>query len=485
MKYFLPLLFACLFISNATTQAQNFANQSVLRQGNWIKVGTTQRGIYKMDYNFLKNAGMDIDNINPQNIQLYGNVGGMLPQANDAVRIDDLRENAIWVAGQEDGKFDVGDYILFYAQGAISWSYDATQKHFKHTQNVYSDSVYTFVTVGTTAGKRVQPQNSVGGASQILGIFDDYQVYEKDERVVLAQGSGREWYGELFDFDTEKSFAFDTPGLVNGTPISITSFVMGRSALDTRFSVSVNGVALGQQSIAAQPQGTYDIKGRDQITDFTINSQQVSSNQQLNIALNYDKNNGNSVGYLNYLCLNYQRTLQLYGQQTTFRAIASLDQPVTNFSIGNVSNGTTIWDLTDPFTPAAQQYQLNGNQAVFGANTTTLKEFVAFQGTDFPLPESVTPISNQNLHALAPTNLVIVTPEAFASQAERLADFRRTHDGLTVSVVNVQQIYNEFASGKQDITAIRDFGRMLYLRSPQTFRYLLLFVFFEVFPAGN
>ncbi|HAS46920.1 MAG TPA: hypothetical protein DCS93_40920 [Microscillaceae bacterium] len=475
MKYFLPLLFACLFIAKTNTHAQSFASQSVLAQGTWFKIGTTQKGIYKIDYNFLRDAGMDVDNINPQNIQLYGNVGGMLPQANNATRVDDLQENAIWVVGQEDGKFDSGDYILFYAQGAVSWNYNATQKRFEHTQNIYSDSVFSFITVGTTAGKRIQVQSSVAGGTQTLSVFDDYQVYEKDERVILAQGSGREWYGELFDFDTNKSFSFNTPGLVTSTPVTITSFVMGRSALDTKFSVSVNGIALGEQSIAAQPQGTYDIKGRDQITDFTINSQSLSSPEQLSIDLTYDKNNGNSVGYLNYLRLNYQRALQLYDQQTTFRAIASLDQAVTNFSVGNLTDGAIIWDITDPLTPTLQQYQLNGTQGTFGAATTALKEFVVFQGSDFPLPESISATTNQNLHALNPTNLVIVTPDAFLSQAERLADFRRSNDGLTVSVVKIQQIYNEFSSGKQDITAIRDFARMLYTRSPQTFRYLLLF----------
>lgn len=475
MKYIIPFFIVCLLLGTTHTQAQTFANQSVLAQGNWYKIGVIQRGIYKMDYNFLKSLGVDVDNINPQNIQLYGNVGGMLPQTNNLPRIDDLQENSILVAGQEDGKFDAGDYILFYAQGAVSWKYNATKKLFEHTQNIYSDSVYCFLTIGRVAGKRIQAQNSVAGATQTLASFDDYQVYEKDERVVLAQGSGREWYGELFDFETNKSFTLTTPDLASNTPITITSFVMGRSALDTKFLLSVNGVVLGEQTIAAQPQGTYDIKGRNAVNDFTITSGQISNPEELSVSLNYDKNGGNSVGYLNYLSVNYQRQLRLYDNQTTFRSIASLGQAISNFSLGNMSNGAVIWDITDPANPLNQSYQLSGNQATFGANTTALKEFVVFQGSDFPVPESGKAIENQDLHALSPTNLVIITPDVFLSEAQRLAEFRRKHDGLSVTVVRLHQIYNEFSSGKQDITALRDFVRMLYLRSPQTFRYLLLF----------
>lgn len=475
LKYILSLFFAFIFCISTHTQAQTFANSSVLSQGTWYKIGTTQRGIYKIDYNFLKNAGLNVDNIDPRNIQLYGNVGGMLPQANSAARTDDLEENAIQVVGQDDGKFDASDYILFYAQGADNWAYNATNKLFEHTQNIYSDSVFCFLTVGSSQGKRVTSQSNVAGATQTLTVFDDYQVYEKDERITLAQGSGREWYGELFDFETSQNFVFTTPGLVSGSPLTITSFVMGRSALQTQFTVSVNGATLGTQSIDAQPQGTYDVKGINSVKDFSLNSNQLSDVSQLSVNLSYNKNGGNSTGYLNYLRLNYQRQLQLYDQQTSFRATASLDHTVTNFSVGNASSSVSIWDITNPLHPVGQTYQLSGNNAVFGANTTTLKEFVIFNGSDFPSPESVTSVANQNLHALNPSNLVIIVPEVFLAQAERLAEFRRSNDGLSVAVVKLAQVYNEFSSGKQDISALRDFARMLYLRDSRIFKYLLLF----------
>ncbi|EAY25542.1 type IX secretion system sortase PorU [Microscilla marina] len=476
MKYITSLIFACLLLFQHPTQAQNFASSSVLGTGTWYKIGTTQQGIYKIDYNFLKDAGVDVDNINPRNIQLYGNVGGMLPQSNSASRVDDLQENSIWVAGQDDGNFDANDYILFYAQGAVEWTYNATNKLFEHTQNIYSDSVFCFLTIGSNEGKRVQSQENLSGTTQTLTTYDDYQVYEKDERTILEQGSGREWYGEVFDFETNQSFTFDTPGLLANAPLTLTSFVMGRSALDTKFSVSLNGVTLGTQSIAAQPTGTYDVKGINNVRDFTLNTSQLSGLSQLTIDLLYDKNGGSSSGYLNYLRVNYQRQLQLYNNQTTFRAIASLEQPLTAFSVANVGNGAIVWDISNPLHPVNQPYTLSGSNAVFGASTATaLKQFVVFQGSDFPTPESVQTLPNQNLHALLPTNLVIIVPEVFLSEAERLAAFRRTNDGLSVTVVKLSQVYNEFSSGKQDVTALRDFARMLYLRDSQVFKYLLLF----------
>lgn len=476
MKYITSFVFACLLFAQYSGQAQNFASSSVLSAGTWYKIGTTQRGIYKIDYNFLKNAGVDVDNINPKNIQLYGNVGGMLPQANSATRVDDLQENSIWVAGQDDGSFDANDYILFYAQGAVEWKYNPTSKLFEHIQNIYSDSVFCFLTIGSSEGKRVQSQENLSNTSQTLTTYDAYQVYEKDERTILEQGSGREWYGEIFDFETSRDFTFETAGLAANTSLTLTSFVMGRSALDTWFTVSLNGVNLGSQLISAQPTGTYDVKGINNVKDFILNTNQLSDLGQLKVNLLYDKNGGSSSGYLNYLRLNYQRQLQLYGNQTTFRSIASLNQATSTFSIANASNSTIVWDISNPLHPVNQPYSLAGSTATFGASTaTSLKEFVVFQGSDFPAPESITATANQNLHALAPANLLIIVPDIFLSEAERLAEFRRSNDGLSVHVVRLSQVYNEFSSGKQDVTALRDFARMFYLRDPQTFRYLLLF----------
>jgi hypothetical protein len=117
----------------------------------------------------------------------------------------------------------------------------------------------------------------------------------------------------------------------------------------------------------------------------------------------------------------------------------------------------------------------------FVAPTDSVREFVAFTGSDFPLPRlfkgAVTP---QNLHARLNLNgqldLVIVTYPAFKAEADRLAAHRRSHDKLNVEVVTTTEVYNEFSSGGQDITAIRDMMKMVYDRNTSSKQnYLLLF----------
>ena len=67
-----------------------YAQSSVLSQGNWFKVEIEKTGIYKLDYSQLRNAGVDVAGVNPRTIKIFGNPGGMLPQANGVERPHDL-----------------------------------------------------------------------------------------------------------------------------------------------------------------------------------------------------------------------------------------------------------------------------------------------------------------------------------------------------------------------------------------------------------
>ena len=46
--------------------------------------------------------------------------------------------------------------------------------------------------------------------------------------------------------------------------------------------------------------------------------------------------------------------------------------------------------------------------------------------------------------------------------AEKLANFHRQHSNLNVKVVKLEEIYQEFSAGKQDIAAIRNFIKYVY-----------------------
>ena len=76
-----------------------FAENSVLASGSgeWYKIRVREDGVHRISYSFLSDIGIDVDNINPQNINIYGNGFGLLPENNSDFRPDDLLKNAIYI----------------------------------------------------------------------------------------------------------------------------------------------------------------------------------------------------------------------------------------------------------------------------------------------------------------------------------------------------------------------------------------------------
>lgn len=98
----------------------------------------------------------------------------------------------------------------------------------------------------------------------------------------------------------------------------------------------------------------------------------------------------------------------------------------------------------------------------------------------FNEPQYVYNITNQDHHADAPVDMVIIIPtsQRLLKQAQRLADFHSKRDNLRVRIVPADELFNEFSSGTPDANAYRRYLKMLYDRAATEEdmpRYLLLF----------
>ena len=471
--------------SSATLQSTEntkagFATSSVLSTGNWYKIGVTSSGIHRLDKAVLQALGINTQQLNPRTLQLFGNGGGMLPQANSAPRPDDLIENAIWVAGEADGRFDDNDYALFYAQGPHTWQYTGGTPGFLHQHNIYSDTAYYFIRVGIEEGARIKSRGQANGASQTITSYNERLYHERDLRNMVY--SGREWYGEDFStFNTSREIGFPVSDIVPGSAIRLYAFLMANSAAESSFTLRLNNQLLGTQTISGRGTFAYHPEGVNSVNTYTLNQQSVGQPAELKAALNFSTgSNSTALGYLNYLELHYERQLKLYGDQTNFRSIASLAAPVSTFRIAGTPSTAQVWDVTDPLRPLVQQ-TVAGTDISFSAPTEALREFVVFRNSVGIKPVPFGKVANQNLHSHnldGRLDLVILTHPNFLNDANRLAAHRQQHSNLNTTVVTTTQVYNEFSSGAQDVTAIRDYMRMLYNRTSKSgddVLYLLLF----------
>ncbi len=107
----------------------DFKETSLFSDGAVYKISVDKAGIYKLDYNFIKEKlKVDPAGISPSEIGIFGNGGGRVPQWNAQSRIDDLEQSATYGFGLDDGQFNPGDYLLWYAEGADRWTFDPVER---------------------------------------------------------------------------------------------------------------------------------------------------------------------------------------------------------------------------------------------------------------------------------------------------------------------------------------------------------------------
>lgn len=461
-----PVLWCCWLTLPAQT--------SVLHTGDWYKLAVSKTGVYRISYDLLRKMGINPGQINPQNIKIYGHKGGMLPQTAGIARPNDLMECAIAVTGQDDGTFDKNDFILFYAEGPDDYEFDVTRGIFHYASNLYSDQNFYFLTPDGDKGKRISIIENLPGDFPVITTFNDFAYHEKDE--YNSESSGREWFGEKFGLLNSHTITFNLPGIVQGSTVKVVSDVMGQSYSDASFNLFINNVPIGEQKVTPIPNGRYSVKGLHRRDTFHLNADNVNVAGRPIQEVRYDfiKGTGASQAYLDFLLIDIERELALYDNQTFFLSAASTMNPVSTFKLTGVSADAQVWDITDHYNVQFQDFITSGINVTFSATTGDLRKWVVFNNS-FPEPSFVSRINNQNLSALTTPNLLIITHPDFRSEAERLATHRAGYNNWTVQVVTVDEIYNQFSGGRQDVTALRDFAKILRDKDPDALKAILLF----------
>lgn len=458
-----------------SNQSNVFASTSVLASGSWFKLAVTNSGIYKIDHSFLRNTlGLNPEGINPKNIRVFGYGGAALPQANRQLISPDLPEMSVFVSGEQDGQFNTNDFLLFYAQGPRQVFFDSTAGagRLSHRINIYADTAYYLLQIGNTTGKRINQGTGAANPQLTLTEFDDYFFHE-NERVNLLK-SGRTFYGETFDFQSSYDFNFSVPGIIGGSDVVLNTSTLAtgfRASHTSVFTFLVNGNQVGQINHAHPAPGSYQRLGNNATGRFVFNA---PNSENLSVGIRYNKNGFNeAMGYLNHFGLQLKRQNRLYGNQTTVRSLAARNVSSLAFNFQGLPAGARAWDISK--LNDIQEITLE-NGTLSDQNNRAVKDYHLFNGTDFPAPSFVGRQENLDLLALQPTELLIITHPSLVAEANRLAEFRRNNDGISTTVVTTTQVYAQFSAGRQDISAIRNMARSMYLKSQQPIlKYVLLF----------
>ncbi len=443
--------------------------------GEWYKFKINKSGVYKLDKSFLENLGIDTGNLDPHKIKIFGNGGKVMPLLNSTPYPEDITELAIEVTGEQDGRFDNDDYILFYAQSDKEWS-----DEYDSNLNVYTDNTYYYVQIDDQDGKRIQAyQEPSGTPVEIFETYQAYKFYEKDK--VIFTYLGRKIFDEPLDLDgsNTKTYSFDFDNRDTSQPVSY-KIKAATNTGNTSFNITVNGQSQGSTNF-------YNIGNYSLGTERDKTGSLLVSNDPVKITLRYD--NGGIFDahlYLEYINVWAYCHLQQSGKQFRFHHPDSENGTgIAAYRFSNAGNITRIWDITDIYNPA----YINNTQSNFDIKflKEENKRFIAIDKNDYYTPEKVdNPLQeNQNLHRdlfyhtgqFQDLDYIIVSPAFLYDKAEQFADMHR-QTGLNVYVAKLQEIYKEFGNGQQDIAAIRNMVKYVYNNASapdKKLKFLMLF----------
>ncbi len=467
-----PVQETTLLKSGQTTmKSYSWKTSSVLKQGKWVKIGISGKGIIKIPYSKLISLGFS----DPTKVNVFGSGGAILSEDPGKINYDDLEQSAVW-----HDKNNGADCLFFYAPGTTEWSLDANNKVFKRKLNDYSTKGYFFLTnnVGNQKIAELLPAIQES-ATNSVSSFDAYQLYENELENVLPLGSGKQWFGDKFKNSSVRNIDFNLADIEVSGQIKVRINAIGRSYATSEMKLLVNQTEIGSLYFGRVNTGSQTSNFADEREGIFSAKAQGS---QTKITLRYfaDKINNsvddNALAWLDFIEVNYRQKLKFGNEALFFRDESSVGKDKTvAFSIENAASRSRVFDVTQINNVKEVPLVVLGNVAVAKRPANVLSEYVAFNpnGT-FREPEYVGEVANQNLHALSTPEYIIITHPNFINSANRLANFHRSYDGMSVEVVTSDQVYNEFSSGERNATGIRNFIKMLYDRGDKL-KYVLLF----------
>jgi len=450
-----------LYAKSAT--AVSWKTTSVLASGKWVKIRTSGKGIYKIPFSKLSEWGFT----DPSNVGVFGSGGKILSEDPGNVAYDDLEECAVWTASVSGE-----NNLFFFAPGISEWNKNSLSI-FTHQSNEFTMVGYFFLGDKGTPKQVAEAEQITADATHTTATFDNYNLREDEKYNLLELGSGKQWFGDKFSNGSAKTYTFEINNLASNPEAKIRVSGVARSYQSSNFEIKNNGASVG--NVAFQKVDTDETYGIYADTE-SLTSDVELSNGSAGISITYNASNSNAEAWLDYIELNYRQQLVAGENPLFFRDSKSVGiDNIVEYQITNAGTDTRVFDVTDVNNVEELATTINGAELTFKNDASQLKEYVVFNTSgDFAEPTFVEEIENQNLHGITTPEFLIVSHPNFLSSANELANFHRSFDGMSVEVVDVNAVFNEFSSGTKSATGIRNFIKMLYDRG-NTLKYVLLF----------
>ena len=396
--------------------AQQLSGQSNAAGQEAIKLFVNQEGWYRVTQPELVAAGLD-NRVDPGRLHLYA--GG--------------KEQHFIVRGEEDGHFDPSDSIEFYGLGL---------------DTVATGTRVYWLTEGPDPGLRIQ--KSKGKGSRAAPPSSLYTVELKERRIYfsgLRNGAKQNFFGSVLvrnPVDQVIVVKHLAPNSAEGATLEVA--LQGVSEMTHRVNVELNGIKVGELNFVGQSESL----GR-----FALATTALKDGQ--NTVTLTPLGAESDVSLVSYIRITYPHTFSAEGNSWRFTLPNKRRVTIDGFSSPNVR----VLDITDSDEVREVSAQVEQQGAGYAVTVSSPK----------PGGRTIWAVADdQTKHVAAiepnlPSNLrgrdqaadfLIIAHRDFVDSVKPLR-LHRESQGLTVTIVDVDDVYDEFSYGDKSPQAIKDF----------------------------
>jgi uncharacterized repeat protein (TIGR01451 family) len=433
------------------SQAEGVAAQG----GAAYKLSVNEDGIYQVTYAQLQAAGVPVSSLDPSTLRLTNREQAV----------------AISVAGEADGSFDPGDYLLFYGQ---------------KLDTKYTDVNVYWLTWGGAAGPRMPALDGTPGGATVPSYFLTTRHMERNDGGYSSNNpsgpDGDRWYWNAVRAPGPLATQSYTTTLkhVATDPLSATirGLFKGYNAIPWHHTlIYLNGHLIDNAIWPPQAEYSFEVS--------VPQAYLVEGTNTISVTCPLDGGITTDVLFVNWFEIAYYHTYIAGGSPFFFGGDAA---GTWELRVGGFLTDTL--ELFDVTTPASPTRILNA--AVQGANPYTLTfqpsltaghRYVALSPAQRKSPLRIEEDHPSDLQAATNrADYIIITHGDFYTDALRLADYWADRlpayhppQSLSTTVVDVQDVYDEFNYGIFDPEAIRSFLAHAYAGwAPPAPAYVLL-----------
>jgi len=408
-------------LSNSLSQPNSLSIQQRIAAGKAVKVHVRKSGWYRVTLPELVAAGFDPTS-DARLLQLY--VDG---------------EEVPISLSTESARLSDTDSLEFYG---VPLDTPTTDAH-----------VYWLIS-GTSPGKRMiarrgklKPADPYSEPAP--GGFD--LTVQWDEKVLyfssLRNGDAENLFGApVLSNPVNQTLPVKYLDLDSVSQSQIEIGLQGLTLLGHQVQVKVNGETVGSMMFA----------GREhEVAAFPVNLGLLREGD--NVVSLSSLNGSNDISLIDFIRLTYPR--QYKAENNTLRFSAPGGQPVR--VEGFTDPKVRVVDVTDPNAPTQVTARVTKSGTAYSVKVQSEgnggRTLLAFTEGLMSQPAAITP--NQPSSWSAPTNgadMVIVTHKNFRASIEPLANLRRSQ-GLSVAIVDVEDLYDEFSYGAHSPIALKAF----------------------------